>query len=271
MIGFEKRLPITAFVASCNEAHLLERCLQGLSFCNEIYVINLASTDNTSVIAEQYGAKVLQYPRYSIIEEAHVHALPLATNNWLLLTDPDEVIDIKLASKITSLFSSKEIEKYSAVRVPMQYYFKENPLKGTIWGGENNCRFLFKKKDIQLSNLVHEGIRLAENSKVLQLNRECTDMVVHHYWITSYQSFIEKVNRYIAKEGEKMYEDGIRYSLPKQLKNSLGAFKNCFITSKGYKDGLVGVILSFIWSYYVFYSWVSLFHYPKKRTRFASE
>lgn len=271
MIETKERLPITAFVASCNEGHLLERCLQGLSFCDEIYVINLASTDNTCDIANQYGAKVLQYPRYSIIEEAHVHAIPMANNNWILLTDPDEVISITLANKIISLYSSKEIEEYSAVRVPMQYYFKGKPLKGTVWGGDSNCRLLFLKRDIQLSNLVHKGVQLPENSKFLQVKRECPEMVIHHYWITSYRSFVEKVNRYIKKEGEKMYEDGIRYSFPKQLKNSLSSFKTCFITSKGYKDGVVGLILSVIWSYYVFYSWNSLLNYSKKEAKFASE
>ena len=266
MDSIEKRLPITAFVGSCNEGHLLERCLQGLFFCSEIYIIDLQSDDNTLEVAKRCNTKILQYPRYPLIEEALYHAIPNATQPWVLITDPDEVVSKSLANKVISIFNSHDVNQYAAIRAPIQFYFKDHALKGTIWGGSNTCRFLFQKKDITLSKVVHEGLQISKEKRIFQIERETFDLVVHHYWMTSYKGFIEKVNRYISKEGERMHAKGIVYLFPKQLKSSLVAFWNCFFLTKGYKDGLTGLFLSFIWTYYTFGSWLSLRRYIHKNS-----
>ena len=54
------RLPISALVASGNEAKELRRCLATLGFCDEIIVVDLESTDDTISVAEQAGAGVVR-------------------------------------------------------------------------------------------------------------------------------------------------------------------------------------------------------------------
>jgi len=264
-----KKLPITAFVASCDEGHLLERCLKGIDFCAEIFVIDMQSTDNTVEVANNMDAKLLQYPRYSCVEEALYYAIPNATEEWILLTDPDEVVGVDLARKINEIFNNPEqLNNYNEIKVPIQYYFKDYALKGTIWGGEEKTgRFIYQKNNITLTKLVHEGIKLQKDSKTLIIQRETPDLVLHHYWMTSYATFIEKVNRYIAKEGQRMYDNGIRYSLISHLKVTVNAFRSCYISTKGYKDGLIGLFLSLIWCYYSFGSWISLLKYSKNKQK----
>ncbi len=43
---------MTAMVSSHNEARLLEACLATRAFCDELIVIDIASDDDTSAVAE---------------------------------------------------------------------------------------------------------------------------------------------------------------------------------------------------------------------------
>lgn len=264
-MSVSNKLPITAIVASCNEGYLLERCLKGLFFCNEIIIINLECNDDTDEIATRYGAKILHYPRYPVVEESHFHAIPTAKNTWVLLTDPDEVVDPLLAEEVITLFNTNNHSKYAAVRVPVQFYFKQKALKGTIWGGDKHFRFLFNKDAVILTKIVHQGIIVKDQTKTLIIDKKRPDAVMHHYWMASYRNFIEKHHRYIRKEGKRMYENNLRFSVIRLLKSPLSSFKQCYWHAKGYKDGVTGLILSIIWAYYNFFSWISLYRHEKKQ------
>src|ERR1700730_5439247 len=51
-----ERAPVTAIVASRNEASLLRRGLPELRFCDEVIVIDIDSSDDTAAVAEAAGA-----------------------------------------------------------------------------------------------------------------------------------------------------------------------------------------------------------------------
>ncbi|WP_187774797.1 glycosyltransferase [Pedobacter sp. BS3] len=253
------KLPITAIVASYNEGHLLERCLSALFFCDEIIVINLLSTDNTVEIARKYATRILNYPHYPIVEQALYYAIPEARHEWILLTDPDEETSIKLANHIIKLFQNKEVYQYSAVRVPIQFYFKSTPLKGTIWGGYfNNCRYMFRKGHFSVYNEVHGGTRINDSKKILNVYRSEYSLVNHHYWMTSWHQLFEKHHRYNSKEAQKLFNTGETFSLKKQLLTTIKAFRSSYIITRGYKDGIIGLLLSIFWAYYNFMNWHEL-------------
>ena len=64
------KLPITAIVASRNEALLLPRCLDAVSFCEELIVIDVDSSDDSAEVARNHGAKVVWHSYVPIAEQA---------------------------------------------------------------------------------------------------------------------------------------------------------------------------------------------------------
>ena len=102
----EKKLPISAIVVSCNEGHLLKKCIESASFCNEIILIDLNSNDDTPEIGKKMADSVITYSKVPIIEYIHPKVHDNVRNNWVLLLDPDEEITLKLQAKIIDLFSS---------------------------------------------------------------------------------------------------------------------------------------------------------------------
>ena len=55
------RVPVSVIVPIKNEAANLPRCLASVKWADEIFVVDSASTDGSIAIAQQHGAKVVQF------------------------------------------------------------------------------------------------------------------------------------------------------------------------------------------------------------------
>lgn len=256
------KLPISALVVCHNEAHILESCLKSIQFCAEIVVVDLQSSDNSIKVAEQWSTQVFSHKRVRIADIIVTKFTKKLKYDWILITDPDEQTDEQLKEKVYKL-SFTDMQEVGMINAPMQYYFKNKPLKGTIWGGIRHIRYLVNRKHVSFQPYVHHGIKLHKNAKTI--NIESTQQaIVHHYWMQSYSSLYRKHRRYIMEEGKNKYEYGQRYSRKIHFKSSILAFKESFFSYKGYLDGFIGLFLSFFWAWYVFESWKSLKNYEKE-------
>lgn len=127
-----EKLPISVLIASCNDGFLLEDCLKSLSFCNEILLVDLESNDNTKDIAALYGISVHKHSKVEMVEYLFPEYIPKLKNDWVMLIDPDERIDPELANDIKEYFKSIPTD-CGRINVPIVYYYKNRPLKGTVW------------------------------------------------------------------------------------------------------------------------------------------
>ena len=90
---------ISAIVIAKNEENLIKDCLNSLSFCDEVIVINNDSTDNTSLITEKMGARVFEV-KTDDFSKLRNYGLEKASSDWVLYVDADERVTPELASSI---------------------------------------------------------------------------------------------------------------------------------------------------------------------------
>jgi hypothetical protein len=76
-----------------------------------------------------------------------------------------------------------------------------------------------------------------------------------------YGSLLEKHLRYLKNEGSSRYNNGLRTSLKKIFLEPLTQFRYSYVTCNGYKDGLIGLFLSFFWAWYQTSALISLYHH----------
>ena len=256
------KLPISALVASRNEGNLLADCLQSISFCDEIMLIDLESIDDTIELAKKFTHRIITAQKVEMVEHLFPEYIPQLRNEWVMLIDPDERIDPKLELDIRDFFADIPSD-CGKINVPIQYYYKNKALKGTVWGSEKTGRLLIKQTACNIGSNVHIAISLKPGFQTYRIKKN-KDNVDHHFWVQSYAQMLEKHKRYIQKEGKSKYDRGERYTFFRQYKATISAFTESFFKCKGHKDGFLGLFLSGFYAWYIWSSWQSLSVYQEQ-------
>jgi glycosyltransferase involved in cell wall biosynthesis len=190
-------LPVSVIVPVRNEANNLPRCLKSLQGVGEIYLIDSQSTDDTTAIGEEYGAKVVQFhyrggwPKKRQWAMAH---LPLE-HDWIFLVDADEAMTPELAQEIRAAIGNLSIDGYY---VGLQMHFLGRRLRHSGAGfyklslfrrgrGRFECRL--KDQDLSMADMeVHEHIIVDGATSKLK------NPLIHHN--------VESLSQYIRKHDE---------------------------------------------------------------------
>lgn len=103
------RSNVAAVVLTLNEEHNIRRCLDHLSWVDEIVVLDSGSYDRTCEIARAIGASVIiNKPDKFIISDQRNWAIDNAgvLSEWILFVDADEVVTVELRDALLSAISS---------------------------------------------------------------------------------------------------------------------------------------------------------------------
>lgn len=254
-----KKQPISALVASSNEGHLLEDCLKSLEFCDEIYFINLESTDNSVEIAKKYANVIEEFHKVPRIEDVHPIYIPKLKHDWFILIDPDERIRPELAEDIQMYIQNPQPFK-SLIRAYLWYYFKGKKLKGGPYKNAVRGRLLFYRPGINISDEVHAGITAKPGYGIAEIPFTGLNFD-EHYWCNSWAQLKDKHTRYAKGEGKVLYQEGKRFSWFKLIYKTIQAFWVAFIKQEYYRDGFTGLKFSYHEGRYSYISWMSLRKY----------
>ncbi len=242
------RLPLTAIVASRNEAQLLARCLPTIQFCDEILVADLESDDETAQVAKEHGATVIRHPPVPTIERVRAQLADRARNDWLLFTDPDEEVPEALAAAVAELLPAVDPD-VALVYGPIRYYLGSRPLQGTVWGGPHWRRFLVRRDAVEITPVIYSGTRVRDGYRTLELPFTDDTAIVHH-WSSGYRELLAKHRRYLRVAGEDRWRSGETTGYRAIVRTPWRAFRESFFSKKGYRDGLTGLLLSIFWAWY---------------------
>lgn len=262
------RLKISALVVTLNEGHLLEKCLSSIDFCEEIYVVDLGSIDNSIPIAKKYTDSIFSHERLPSSEYLRPIYVPQLKNDWVLIIDPDEHITFNLKSKLISIFPQLSRDnEISCIIVPWIFFFGKKRLLGTPWGGSNSKVIIANRNNFEFVPLIHNSQRIANNKKVIHTGNVKNDEYLHHLWMTDWKQFIEKHLRYLKAEGEARFTLN---SNPRMLNSLLLAPKEfiwALVVKKAYLDGVLGILLSFFWTWYQTSARLQHWKYSRKKIK----
>ena len=254
-------LQFSAIIVTYNEAKYLQSCLQSLSFCNQIVVLDLGSTDDSLEIAHRYATDVLTHEKMPIVEMIYPIYREISKNDWIFVLDPDEVFEPALLPKIKELIAGQDT--IGEICISRKNYFRDKALHGTIWGGVQNVTRLIHKERVDFPQVVHHGFLLKEGM-VRQILDE-PGLYINHYWVESYADFIQKHYRYLQHEGQAKHDMGIKFNFLRMFMDTWRALMNNLITSGSWRHGFDEIVLSFLYTFYVFFSWLALWKFEGKK------
>lgn len=137
-----------------NEEKKLEEFLFSIrDFVDEIIVVDTGSTDNSKDIALKFTSKVYDFKWNDDFAAARNFSISKAKGDWILVLDPDEVIDEKDLVKI-----KKIIEKYDkdflGYRLIQKTFYNNK-----VISVRGICRLFRNDKRIKFIYPVHETVR----------------------------------------------------------------------------------------------------------------
>jgi len=249
-------MDISALVVTYNEQERLRDCLQSISFCDQLVIVDLGSRDNSVQIGKEFASDLIHHKLVLIVEEIWKEVIPSLKYDWVLRADPDEIFPEDLIEKVREIILLDNAE-VGMITIPYQYFFFGQPLQYTIWGGVHNIPKIINRQRINIQTRVHNGFIVKDGFKTLKIVSE-GGSAVKHYWVDSYKQLLQKHFRYIKKEGNSRYERGERFSFLSCFFEPIKAIHNNIFLYGGWRGGFVGIFLSFFFGWYVFMSLLSL-------------
>ena len=160
---------ISAVINTYNAAEMLERTLDSLKGFDEIVVCDMESTDNTLIIAQKYGCKIVIFPKgnYNICEPARNTAIQAASNEWVLIVDADEVVTSELTDYLYQWI--EEDNDTSALFVSRKNYFLNKFDSSTY--PDYQCRFV-KKSCVDWPATIHSRPVVDGKCRYIPKNRQ---------------------------------------------------------------------------------------------------
>lgn len=237
---------VSAVISAYNEEKNIERCLQSLSFADEILVVDNSSSDNTAKIAKKYTNKVFsQENDPSQIDIQKNLGFELASSDWILSIDADEEVSEGLVREIEEVINKKD-NTINGYWIPRKNIIFGKFIEYTGWYPDPQLRLFRKGSGKFVKTHVHEPIKLEGKSAYLN------EHLIHHHYNTISEFVNRTINAYAPNEAQNYLNKGYRFSYFDAIRFPLNEFISRFFARKGYKDGFHGLMLSLLMAFYYF-------------------
>lgn len=233
---------ISVVINTKNSAATLARTLESVSWADELVVMDMNSSDDTRSIAQKYGARISLHPDTGYVEPARAAALELATSEWTLLIDDDEVVPPSLKEKLVGLTHTSP-ENLVAYQIPRKNLVFGQWVAHSGWWPDYQVRF-FRTGTVIWPAQLHAQPEIKGESQALEAQE---DLAFEHYNYPTVGSFLTKLERYTSVAAAST-----QVSVPPEAyaASVLAAFKAEFLSRlfarEGWKDTAHGSILAFL-------------------------
>lgn len=243
------RQAVSALILTYNEACNIEKCLQALSWVDEIIVLDSGSEDDTVAIAKRYTDNVFVTEDFPGFGAQRKRALAKASHNWILVLDADEILDQRLTESVQNFL--KNPKNIAGCYLKFKTFFLNKPVNFGYWN-KPHLRLFNKNVGHFSDHQVHEAVQL--NGPVITLSGK-----VYHY---SYQSKAQadaKIQKYSTMAAKQKYAAGKRCSPLKPFLRVAWTFVRGYLLTGLWLDGATG------WRVAVHSSKESYWRYKKLR------
>lgn len=255
----ETKAKLAIVIATKNEENNIEKCLQSVTWTDEIIIIDDVSTDQTVEISKKYTDKIFINDSHSVFHINKNLGIDKATSEWILSLDADEIIPEELAEEIKQAIQNQAMLGYYLNR---RNYFLGKWIKGCGWYPDYIIR-LFRKGVTMWPTEVHNTPQITKKDQLGYLKNDFL-----HYSYTSFEQYFNKFNLYtmlMAKElNIKEEKVSLLYFPWDFIIKPLLVFIKKYFFQKGWKDGFYGFFISFSSALVQFVTYVKLWEIQKK-------
>ncbi len=228
---------LSVAIIACNEAHRIARCLQSVSFADQIVVLDSGSTDDTVTIARGLGADVEVTPDWPGFGPQKNRALARCRYRWVLSIDADEQVSDALAAEILRVLREAPAEATVAgywLRRSSRYCGQV--IRHGLWGNDRVLRLFERQRGRFTDARVHESLVCDGETRVLE-------GILVHDSVDSPEDARSKARRYAFLGAEALRARGRGGALQGGV-HAGWSFVRGYLLRAGFLDGRFGLTLA---------------------------
>ena len=181
--------PLSVTIVAQNEERSIAAVLAAVAdLADEIVFLDSGSTDRTAEIAQSFGVRFYHQDWLGYAEQKN-KAIDLATGEWILSLDADEVLTPALIAEIRDLMKRGVPIEISGFKIPRVLYIGDTPVRGGGFYPDAQLRLIRKGKGRFQPRIIHESIRVEGTVRQLK-----NDML--HYAYRDVEQFAQTMDQY---------------------------------------------------------------------------
>ena len=244
---------ISVIVITKDEEKNIIDCLKSVDWADEIIVVDSESTDRTVELARQFTDKIFTRKWEGYVPQKR-YALNLAGYEWVLSLDADERITPELKQEILNLTPGN----FSGYKIRRKNFLLKKEITSCGWEKDYQLRLMKKDKTSFSDRLVHEKFIVDGEVGTLKYP-------MLHYTFSSFTDYLNKINYYTSLKSQELFKKKKKVGAFTIFSHTVSAFFTFFILRKGFKDGVYGLIISFLHSVSTMMNYVKLWELQNKK------
>jgi len=237
-------MKLSVVISAYNEEKNLGDCIDSVAeIADEIIVIDNESIDSTVDIARKKNAKIYTQPNNLMLNINKNFGFKKASGEWILNLDADERVSEELKSEILNVLKENN-ETMNGYWIPRKNIIFGKWIQNSIWWPDLHMRLFRKDKGKFAEKNVHEHIEVGGRVDTLTA-------AITHYNYTSISQYLYKMDKiYTENEVQKILDSDQKLTTFDAIRMPVHDFLKTFFLQKGYRDGLHGLVLSFLQAFY---------------------
>lgn len=249
-----KKSTISAIVIAKNEQERIKKCLNALTFCDEILLVDNGSTDDTVRIAKKYDAVILTQKNADFATLRNL-AKGKATGEWLLYVDSDEVVSDCLADEILGCIQGWKSGEPRVYQLHRKNYYLGRPWPNPEW----MSRLFYASALVKWQGTLHESP--ITHGSIARLHG-----LLFHHTHRSLEQMVDKTNAWSDIEARLRYDAHHPHvSWWRLIRVMTTAFWYTFVQMGGWRAGVVGWIESIFQAFSMFITYAKLWELQQKQ------
>ncbi len=240
-------MSVSVVIVTENEEKNIGDALKSVKDFEDIVVVDSFSEDRTVEICKKYTYRVYQHKWQGYAKQKQM-AVDYAEKPWVLILDADERVTQRLKSEIMEEIKNAS---FSGFYIPRKNFFLDKWIRHGGWWPDYTLRLFLKDMAFIKDRKVHE--KVVVKGKVGYLKNP-----LEHYTYRTVSDYIKNIDRYSTLSAEELREKGVNPGMLTMVVHPLSTFFKMFFLRGGFMDGIHGLILAILYSYYTFLKYLKL-------------
>ena len=246
-------MTLSVCILTNNNQQKLKKCLESVKKIADeiIVVIDDTTTDNSEQISRQFTERVFIRPHQNNFHILKQFAIEQASQKWILWMDDDEELEPDLGQEIRNIVqhpledTDEDNLTNTVFQIPRKNIIFNKWIEHTGWYPDYQIRLWRNGTVYWPCQSVHEHPNI--NNQQLQ---SLQNHLIHHNYQTLSQ-WLQKLDSYSTNDAKHYIKEFSKPYYKNFLTRPLDQFVERYIKDQGYKDGLHGLVLSILQSFYM--------------------